>query len=72
MNIHNEYRCKFCYQKPITGPCFLCNDCKNFVVCQNCYFNSYLIDDMHFKSNSDHRLTIVTQTKNKLDKFSKW
>lgn len=72
MNTHNDYRCKFCFAKPIIGPCFECLDCKNYTVCQNCYFNSQVVDDKHFNVNSDHKLTIQIKTRNKLSKFVKW
>lgn len=72
MSTHNDYRCKFCFQKPIIGPCFECLDCKNYTICQNCYFNSSFVDDKHFNLNSDHKLTIQIKTKNKLSKYVKW
>lgn len=72
LSTHNDYRCKFCYQKPIIGPCFECIDCKNYTVCQNCYFNSSFVDDKHFNPNSEHKLTIQIKTKNKLSKYVKW
>jgi mRNA (2'-O-methyladenosine-N6-)-methyltransferase len=72
MSTHNDYRCKFCFQKPIIGTCFECTDCKNYTVCQNCYFNSSFIDDKHFNINSDHKFSIQIKTKNKLSKYAKW
>jgi hypothetical protein len=72
LSTHNDYRCKFCFQKPIIGPCFECIDCKNYTICQNCYFNSSFVDDKHFNINSEHKLTIQIKTKNKLSKYVKW
>jgi hypothetical protein len=72
MNTHNDHRCKICYQKPIIGPCFECIECKNYTICQNCYFNSSFIDDKHFNINSEHKFNIQIKAKNKLAKYVKW
>ena len=72
MDVHDNYRCKFCFQKPIVGTCFICMECKNYYVCQNCFFNSVVIDEKHFGKNADHKFTLATKSKNKLLKYVKW
>lgn len=69
--VHIGCACKYCYQKPIVGPCFECLECKSFFLCQNCYFNSEYVDDLHFCSESKHKLTIRIKQKIKIQKYVK-
>ena len=51
--VHLGMKCNQCYQKPIIGVCFKCSDCKNFVLCQNCYFIKNSISFKNFKGHTN-------------------
>ena len=73
LDVQSDLKCKICYQKPIVGPCFRCTDCKNYSICQNCYFNSNYVDEKHLNGNSDeHKMIIITNSKESLAKYVKW
>lgn len=69
--VHLECRCKYCFQKPIIGPCFECLDCRTFFLCQNCYFNSDYEDELHFGKNCTHKLTVRIKQKVTVQKYVK-
>ena len=66
--VNEGKECIKCMQKPILGPCIVCNDCSNLTLCkaysgQSCFFNFKFREfDEVPGHDSKHRLEILTHS----------
>jgi len=67
---HHDYKCVICYQKPIIGACFLCAECPNFSMCQNCYFTKGPTTKVRGHQYT-HRIEIMVEPRHKTNKLVK-
>eukprot|EP01022_Parablepharisma_sp_SALTPOND_P008113 TRINITY_DN135226_c1_g1_i1.p1 TRINITY_DN135226_c1_g1~~TRINITY_DN135226_c1_g1_i1.p1 ORF type:complete len:440 (+),score=35.88 TRINITY_DN135226_c1_g1_i1:806-2125(+) len=58
---HEDCRCFYCSQKPIVGICFVCVQCKNLSVCQQCFF-AQGVQNIQAKGHSkDHAWEVLAE-----------
>ena len=71
---HNDYKCVYCYMRPIIGACFICADCPHFSICQNCYFTrSHDSDKMKIRGHNPqtHHIELIVEPRQHIRKYVK-
>ncbi|CAD8188350.1 unnamed protein product [Paramecium octaurelia] len=60
----HDAKCNGCFQKPILGVQFVCKQCTNFSLCQNCFFTRTQSELNGQRHKADHRFEPIYEVQN--------
>ncbi|CAD8188317.1 unnamed protein product [Paramecium pentaurelia] len=60
----HDAKCNGCFQKPILGVQFICKQCTNFSLCQNCFFSRSQSELNGPRHKADHRFEPIYEVQN--------